>query len=207
HHPPVPRDALLEAAALLVAEQHGGPAMPGTDTGDERGVVARKPVAVQLDEVGDEALQVVDRVRPHRVARELDELPDRQRRVVRHAYISSRCASSLRTSVRGTTMSTCPRASWKSALWNPGGRSAYVACLITRGPVKPMAAPGSAMLMSASSASDAAVPPKVGSVRMEKKADPEWWSRPTAPLTFAICIRARTPSCIRAPPEAATSTN
>ena len=41
--------------------------------------------------------------------------------------------------------------------------------MITRGPVKPMEAPGSAMLMSPSSASDAAVPPNVGSVRTEKK--------------------------------------
>src|SRR5207253_2730931 len=114
HHPPVPAHARLQAAAFLVAEEHGRAAMPGTYA-------------------------------PH------------ERRV-------------------------------------------------GRGPVKPIAAPGSAMLMSPSNASDAAVPPNVGSVRTEKNGTPASCSRPTAAFTFASCISARTPSCMRAPPDADTST-
>jgi len=64
-------------------------------------------------------------------------------------------------------MSTCPQRSWYSALWNPGGSTAYVACLMIRGPVNPIDAPGSAMLTSPSSANEAGVPPYVGSVRIE----------------------------------------
>src|SRR5436853_59472 len=62
-----------------------------------------------------------------------------------------------------------------------------------------MAAPGSARFTSPSSASEALTPPKVGSVSTEKYGTPAACRRPTAPLTFAICISARTPSCMRAP--------
>jgi hypothetical protein len=39
---------------------------------------AKLPVAVQLDEVVEEALEVVEEVRPVGVPRELDLLPDRE---------------------------------------------------------------------------------------------------------------------------------
>src|SRR5258708_7641377 len=147
---------------------------------------------MQLDEVRRQPPDVIEGVRALRVAGELDDLPHAQGRllglatVTRHGYISNRWARRRRSSVRGSTRSTCPCASWNSALWKPGGRSAYVACLITRGPVKPIAAPGSAMLTSPSKASDAAVPPKVGSVSTAKKGTPPSCRMPTAPFTFTI---------------------
>ena len=39
HHPPVPRHALLQAAPLLVAEEHRRPAVPGADAAGQRRVV------------------------------------------------------------------------------------------------------------------------------------------------------------------------
>ena len=102
HHPPVPRHALFEAAALLVAEEDRRPPVPCADSADQRRIVSRQPIAMQLDEIGREAPDVVERVRAVRMSRELDDLPHA------HEYISSRCASKGRSSVRGTTMSTCP---------------------------------------------------------------------------------------------------
>src|SRR5205809_353058 len=61
--------------------------------------------------------------------------------------------------------------------------------------------------MSAIRASVAAVPPNVGSVRTEKNGTQALRSRPTTAFTLASCIRASTPSCIRAPPDAETSTH
>ena len=68
---------------------------------------------------------------------------------------------------RGTTWSTKPCSSWYSARWKPSGRVWPMVCWITRGPAKPMRAPGSARMMSPSEAKLAVTPPVVGSVRME----------------------------------------
>src|SRR5713101_446280 len=122
HHPPVPRDPLFEAPSLLMAEEHRRAAVPRAHAPDQCGIVGGKTVAVQLDEVRREPADVVQRVGPAGVARELDHLPHRQRRLVgsaavpRHGYISRRWASKRLSSVRDTTMSTWPRASWNSAL-------------------------------------------------------------------------------------------
>src|SRR2546428_14041653 len=62
------------------------------------------------------------------------------------------------------------------------------------------------MLMSPSNASDAAVPPNVGSVSTEKKGTPAACRRSTAAFTLASCMRASTPSCMLAPPDVETST-
>src|SRR5204863_2936233 len=102
HHAPVPGHPLLHAAPLLVAEKDSRTAVPGADAAHERRVVSGQPVSVELDEVGGEAANVVERVRTLRMAGELDDLPDA------HEYISRRCASSGRSSVRGRTRSTCP---------------------------------------------------------------------------------------------------
>src|SRR5205823_11788890 len=101
-----------------VAEKDSRAAVPRPDSADQSGIVGREPVAVQLDEVGSQATDVVERVRAVRMTRELDDFPNA------HRYISRRWASMGRSSVRGSTMSTWPCASWNSALWNPGGRSA-----------------------------------------------------------------------------------
>ena len=74
-------------------------------------------------------------------------------------------------------------------------------CSMTRGPAKPISAPGSARMMSPSIAKLAETPPVVGSVKKVMYRLPASLWRLTAPLVFAICISERMPSCILAPPE------
>ena len=51
-------------------------AVEASDPGDDRSVVGAPAVAVQLDPVLDHPLDVVERVRPLLMARELDDGPD-----------------------------------------------------------------------------------------------------------------------------------
>ena len=71
-----------------------------------------------------------------------------------------------------------------------------------------MTAFGSAMITSPNMAKLAVTPPVVGEVRMVMRLSRAhtWW-RYNAPEILAICIKLNVPSCIRAPPEAVTSTN
>ena len=75
-HAEVPLRALLEVAALLVADEGDRAAAEAADAGYERLVVRPPAVAVQLDEVVQQPLDVVERVRPVGMARELDGAPD-----------------------------------------------------------------------------------------------------------------------------------
>src|SRR5690606_23958006 len=52
--------------------------LQAADAADQRMIVGVHPVAVQLLEIGEAALDVVHRVRPLRMARELNHLPRRQ---------------------------------------------------------------------------------------------------------------------------------
>src|SRR5215203_4045258 len=63
---------------------------------------------------------------------------------------------------RCTMRSTIPCSLWNSAVWKPSG-----ICSMTRTPVNPILAPGSARTTSAAVANEAVTPPKVGSVRTE----------------------------------------
>jgi hypothetical protein len=56
------------------------------------------------------------------------------------------------SSRRSTTMSTMPCSLRYSARWKPSGSFSRMVCSITRGPAKPISAPGSAMWMSPSMA-------------------------------------------------------
>src|SRR6185312_13803310 len=68
--------ALLEVAALLVAdERDGAPAEPA-EARDDRGILHALTVAVQLRPVVEQPFGVVERVRPVVVAGELDGIPD-----------------------------------------------------------------------------------------------------------------------------------
>ncbi|GDY31027.1 hypothetical protein GTS_26600 [Gandjariella thermophila] len=78
---------------------------------------------------------------------------------------------------------------------------------MTRGPAKPILAPGSATITSDSVANDAATPPKVGSVTRVTVSSPASSSAAMALLVLAICISDSAPSCIRAPPDAVTSSS
>ena len=55
--------ALLGVAALLVAEHHAGLAVEARQAADDRQVVGECAVAVQLLEVGEDLVDVVQRVR------------------------------------------------------------------------------------------------------------------------------------------------
>ena len=75
-HPVLPVEALLEVAALLVADQRDRATVEPAEAGDERAVVGAAAVAVQLDPVVEDPVDVVERVRPVLVPRELDGAPD-----------------------------------------------------------------------------------------------------------------------------------
>src|SRR5205807_9860843 len=72
----VPLGPLADVAALLVAEERHGPAGKTPEPRHDRGVVRAVAVAVQLDEVLEEPLDVVQGVRAVGMARELDGAPD-----------------------------------------------------------------------------------------------------------------------------------
>ena len=74
-------------------------------------------------------------------------------------------------------------------------------CSITRGPAKPINAPGSARIISPSIAKLAVTPPVVGSVNTGTYKSPASECLFKAADVFAICIREIIPSCILAPPE------
>ncbi len=73
---------------------------------------------------------------------------------------------------------------------------------MTRAPANPICALGSAMITSPSMAKLAATPPVVGCSRIDRYGSPASRRRPSAAEVLAICISERTPSCMRAPPEA-----
>ena len=62
--------------------------------------------------------------------------------------------------------------------------------------------PGSESMMSPRDAKLAVTPPVVGWVKQEMYSPPPLWNRRMAAAVFAICIREKIPSCIRAPPLA-----
>ena len=67
--------ALLEVTALLVADERDRLAAERADAGHDGRIVALRPVAVELDEVVTDALEIVERVRPVLVTRELYGMP------------------------------------------------------------------------------------------------------------------------------------
>ncbi len=69
-------DPLLDVTTLLVADHDHRPAPKPADAGDDGGIVRSTAIAMQLDPVFDETLDVVERVGPLFVTRELDLLPD-----------------------------------------------------------------------------------------------------------------------------------
>jgi hypothetical protein len=55
--------------------------------------------------------------------------------------------------------SIMPCSKRNSAVWNPSGSFCFVICSITRGPAKPIIAPGSARMTSATMVYEAVTPP------------------------------------------------
>ena len=71
-------DVRFHVAPLLGADDHDRFALELRETADNRFVVAETAVAGELDEIREEMVDVVERVRAFRVAGELNPLPRRQ---------------------------------------------------------------------------------------------------------------------------------
>src|SRR5262249_48931964 len=79
--PEVAREFLARFPHLLMPDHDDAPPLEPGQAADDRGVVAVYAVAVELDEVVEQELEEVARVRPLGVAGELCALPGRQARV------------------------------------------------------------------------------------------------------------------------------
>src|SRR5690606_486511 len=77
-HAEVAAHLLLHVAALLMADDHDRTAVQPGDASDNGSVVGKVTVAVQLFEVGEDVLDVVQRVGTLGVTRHLGHLPARQ---------------------------------------------------------------------------------------------------------------------------------
>ena len=75
-HPEIPLRTLLQIAALLVTDQHDGPPGKLAHAGDEREVVSPPAIAVKLEEIVEDPLDVVEGVRAILMSRKLDRAPD-----------------------------------------------------------------------------------------------------------------------------------
>ena len=71
-------DALLGVAAFLRAEHGNFPALEARHAANHGGIVAKSAVAVNFAEVGKDALDVVQRIGPHGMARQFGALPWRE---------------------------------------------------------------------------------------------------------------------------------
>ena len=77
-HAVVAAHALLRVAALLVADEHHRRVVEARGSADDREVVAKHAIAVQLVEVLEDEPGVVERVGTLRMTRELRDLPGRE---------------------------------------------------------------------------------------------------------------------------------
>ena len=80
-HPEVAGDLLARVAPFLVADDDDPLLLEAREATDHRGVVAEEPIAVELDEIVEQELDEIARVRPLGVPRQLCALPGRQARV------------------------------------------------------------------------------------------------------------------------------
>jgi hypothetical protein len=77
-HAEVAQAPLLGVTALLVAQHHAGVAVESREAADDRQVVGEVPVAMQLDEIREDLVDVIQRVGTLRMAGDLGDLPGRQ---------------------------------------------------------------------------------------------------------------------------------
>ena len=68
-HAPVAENFLLGVAALLLADHHDGALFEPAHAGDHGVVVGEETVAVDFVEIGEQALDVIERMRTLGVAR------------------------------------------------------------------------------------------------------------------------------------------
>src|SRR5690606_30496715 len=75
-HAEVPLHLLARGAALLVADHRDRAAIEPREAPDDGGVFGKRAVAVQLEEVVEDRVEVVEKVRAVRVPAQLHLLPD-----------------------------------------------------------------------------------------------------------------------------------
>ncbi len=80
-HAEVAEDFFLGVAPFLVADHHAWLAVEAREAADDGGIVAIRSVAVQLAEIREQAIDVIERVRPLRMPRDLRDLPRRELRI------------------------------------------------------------------------------------------------------------------------------
>ena len=117
-HAEVALEVLLGVAALLVADDHHGHAGQPGPAADHRGIVEVEAVAVQLDEVGEDGAEVVQRVGAAGVAGDHDPLDrgqvlGRSRRGATRACLAGlpvlrRCRSAVRSRCASGRRSAAP---------------------------------------------------------------------------------------------------
>ena len=66
----------MDVAPLLLPDEDDGASVEFAEAGDHRAVVSERPVPVELEPVLEEALHIVERVRPLLVSSQLDLAPD-----------------------------------------------------------------------------------------------------------------------------------
>src|SRR5207249_10999331 len=77
-HAEVAAEYLLGIAAPLMTDDHHRLAVEPRPAGDDRRIFTKEAIAVQLDEVGEDQLEIIERERSLRLARDLDALPWRE---------------------------------------------------------------------------------------------------------------------------------
>src|SRR5206468_12330600 len=68
----------LRVAAFLMADEHAGLAAAAREAADDRSVVGVGPIAMQLAKVGEQRVDVIERIGSLRMPRHQRDLPGRQ---------------------------------------------------------------------------------------------------------------------------------
>ena len=74
-HAPVAENLLFRVAALLLADHHDGALFEPAHAGDHGVIVGEETVAVDFVEIGEQALDVIERMRALGVARQVHAIP------------------------------------------------------------------------------------------------------------------------------------
>src|SRR6184192_1223696 len=71
-------DFFLRVTAFLMADDHARLAVEARESADDRRIVGIDAIAVQLAKVAEQRIDVIERVGPLRMTRDLRDLPGRQ---------------------------------------------------------------------------------------------------------------------------------
>ena len=97
--PEIAHQALLRVPPFLMSDDGYRPALKFRQPADNRLIVAKVPIAVQFHKIGEERSNVIQRVRPLRVPRDLRALPRPQMAVKLSAQFGNLLADALKLRV------------------------------------------------------------------------------------------------------------